>query len=111
MPNRFDTIIEQARSRGYAHHEADPRSFGDPEMFRACLILVRNRFPDINISLSGPMHALSLVGATHGVAVPGARIGAQSGETDAPGFVRLTFIRRRAEASRQERRVLSAQQG
>jgi hypothetical protein len=112
MLSRFDLIIQQARAQGTAYYEADPKSFGGPGLFRDCLLLALQKYPDIEIAVSGSDIVLSELGLASASRVPGAVVPVRRRETDFHGFVRLTFGPRREMATpasvRAERAALAS---
>jgi hypothetical protein len=99
LPSRFEPIIQQARIQGTARYEADPKSFGGVDLFRECLVLAQQRYPDMQIAVSGSDKALAALALAGAIRVPGTAFPVMRRETDFVGFVRVTFESRRDVAT------------
>jgi hypothetical protein len=101
MTDSFATIVRLVLEEGgERHHEVKPEDFGQGagrlNMFRRCLVLLVARYPEVRISISGPVEALYELGLIPGAALPvgGDLVHVRAGLTTEPGRVRLSFTRR-----------------
>jgi hypothetical protein len=98
MPERFDTIIRDALTKGAAsQHEILPADFGAERgrlgMFRECLRVLMRRYPGLGIAVEGSRATLQQMGLTPGVdmQVDDRVISVMLGPTNATDRLRLLF--------------------
>lgn len=70
MARRFDSIVQEALSRGVAIHFVYLESLGElpdqPRMLRACLHLVVRRYPGLQLQISGRSRVLAQLALENG---------------------------------------------
>lgn len=100
MAEQFDEVVRPVIERGgVAYYELSPSDFGEPgccrEMFIACLRVVLQRYPELQIDISASPVALAEMGLAAGadLLIHSQFASVRIGETDRPNSVRLTFFR------------------